>query len=101
MFIKVIEDLARKEGKYKAVEVKRECGYMEDLAQQKLEEATAAAVKAAEKSKRRAMEAQQAVASWANVPRPPGLSELEGEEEDTPLVGGHRGAKECVWEHPQ
>ena len=35
--IKVIEDLVREEGKYKAVEVKREHDYMENLAQQKLE----------------------------------------------------------------
>ena len=71
----------RKKGKYEAVEVKREYDYMEDAAQQSLEEATAAAVKAAEVSKRRAMEAQRAVeaqqaaASWASVSMPPGLSE--------------------------
>ena len=46
----MIEDLAREEGKYKAVEVKYD--YMEDLAQRKLEEATAAVVKAAEESKK-------------------------------------------------
>ena len=33
VIIKVIEDLAREERKYKAVEVKREYDYMEDLAQ--------------------------------------------------------------------
>ena len=81
VFIKVIEDMARQEGKYKAVEVKREHDYLEDLAQQKLEEATAGAVKAADESKRRAMEAhramevQQAAAPWANVSRLPGLTE--------------------------
>ena len=32
VFTKVIEDLAREEGKYKAVEVKREYDYMKDLA---------------------------------------------------------------------
>ena len=61
VFIKVIEDWAREERKYKAVEVKREYDYMEDLAQRRLEEATAAAVKAAEESKRRAMEAKRAM----------------------------------------
>ena len=64
---------------YKAVEVKRECDYIEDWAQQRLEAATAAAMKAAEESKRRAMEAQQAVVSQANVSRPPGLLEPKGE----------------------
>ena len=48
VFIKVIEDLAREEGTCKAVEVKREYDYVGYLAQQKLEEATAAPVKAAD-----------------------------------------------------
>ena len=43
------------------MEVKREYDYMEDLARQKLEEATAEAVKAAEGSKRRAMMAHKAM----------------------------------------
>ena len=59
MFIKVIEDLGREEGKYKAVGVKREHDYLEDLAHQKLEEATAWAVKAAEESKRKAVESHR------------------------------------------
>ena len=37
VFIKLVEDLAREEGKYKAVEVKREYDYMTDLAQRRLE----------------------------------------------------------------
>ena len=77
VFIKVIEDLARGKGKHKAVEVKREHDYLENSTQQKLEETTAAAVKAADESKRRAMEAQRAAegqqpaAPQDSVTRPP------------------------------
>ena len=126
MFIKLIEDLAREEGKYKAVGVKREYDDMEELAQQKLEEARAVAVKAAEESEKRAitaqqaMEAQRAAASSANVSRPPGLSEPirpttnkiafsireadaacvnvdPKEEEDTPLVRQAIEARKSVY----
>ena len=46
VLIKVIEDSAREKGKCKAVEVRREYDYRENVARGKLEEATAEAVKA-------------------------------------------------------
>ena len=50
--------MARAKGRYKALEVKRECDYLEDVAKEELE---AAAVKAAEESKRRAIATREAV----------------------------------------
>ena len=100
--------------------MKREYDYTDDLAQRRLKEATAAAVKAAEVSKRRAMEAQrsteaqQAATSQANVSRPLGLAETimptankvalacievepKGEEEDTHLVRRAIEARKSVY----